>query len=133
RAIDMTGKAGISTQGFFIFGLPGETAASMEDNIRFALRSGLSRAQFVILDVLPGSELWDSLRGKFTPNWSKESFRQPEYLPEGMTKEQLMQAQSKAFRKFYLRPQILFRLLSLMDYRQIFYLLRRLKTYRILG
>lgn len=133
RAIDMTGKAGISTQGFFIFGLPGETAASMEDNIRFALRSGLSRAQFVILDVLPGSELWDSLRGKFTPNWSKESFRQPEYLPEGMTKEQLMQAQSKAFRKFYLRPQILFRLLCLMDYRQIFYLLRRLKTYRILG
>ena len=132
RAIDMTEKAGISAQGFFIFGLPGETVATIEENIEFALRSGLSRAQFIILDVLPGSELWDTLRGKFIPNWEKESYREPEWLPEGITREQLMEAQSRAFRKFYLRPGIFFKLVKLIDHRQIIYLINRIKVFRLI-
>ena len=132
QAIEIADKAGISTQGFFIFGLPGETASTIEENINFALRSGLSRAQFIILDVLPGSELWDTLRGKFIPNWEKESYREPEWLPEGITKEQLLAAQSRAFRKFYLRPKIFFKLLKLVGHRQIIYLIKRLKGYRLL-
>lgn len=133
RAIDITGKAGISTQGFFIFGLPGETAESMEENINYALRSGMSRAQFIILDVLPGSELWDTLQGKFTANWEKESYYEPEWLPDGISKEELIDAQIRAFRRFYFRPKILFQLMKLINYRQVFYLLRRLKVYKILG
>lgn len=130
RAVDLAEKAGISTQGFFIFGLPGETPASIEESIDFALRSGLSRAQFIILDVLPGSELWDTLRGKFIPNWEKKSYREPEYVPEGLTGKQLLAAQSRAFRKFYLRPKILFEFLRLMNWRQMYYLIDRLKGYR---
>jgi len=132
RAIKMADEAGISTQGFFIFGLPGETASTIEENVNFALRSGLSRAQFIILDVLPGSELWDTLQGKFIPNWEKESYREPEWLPEGITREQLLTAQSRAFRKFYLRPKIFFKLLKLIDHQQIYYLIKRLKAYRLL-
>lgn len=132
KAIDMTDKAGISTQGFFIFGLPGETASTIEENINFALKSRLSRAQFIILDVLPGSELWNVLKGKFIPNWGKESYREPEWLPEGITREQLLAAQSRAFRKFYLRPKIFFKLLKLIDLRQIIYLIDRIKVYRLM-
>ena len=132
KAIDMTEKAGISAQGFFILGLPGETIATIEENINFALRSKLSRAQFVILDVLPGSELWDALKGKFVPNWGKESYREPEWLPEGITREQLMEAQSRAFRKFYFRPKIFFKLVKLIDHRQIIYLINRIKVYRLI-
>ncbi|MBN1364225.1 MAG: radical SAM protein [Syntrophaceae bacterium] len=131
RAIDMTEKAGIAAQGFFIFGLPGETTETIEENIKFALCAGLSRAQFIILDVLPGSELWDTLRGKFVPNWEKESYREPEYLPEGITRKQLIGAQTKAFRRFYLRPKIFFRLVKLIDYRQIIFLFNRIKDYRL--
>lgn len=132
KAIEMTEKAGISAQGFFIFGLPGETSASIEESIDFALRSGLSRAQFVILDVVPGSELWDTLCGQFVPDWEKKSYIEPEYLPAGMTREQLLHAQTKAFRRFYLRPKILFSLFKLIDLRQMVYLSRRLKVYRII-
>jgi len=132
RAIETADKTGIACQGFFIFGLPGETAATIKENINFAVRSRLSRAQFLILDVLPGSELWDTLRGKFIPNWSKESYKEPEWIPEGITREQLLSAQSSAFRKFYLRPKIFFKLLKLIDYRQIFYFIKRLKDYRLL-
>ncbi len=132
KAIEMTEKAGISAQGFFIFGLPGESPETIEESIDFALRSGLSRAQFIILDVVPGSELWDTLRGQFVPDWEKKSYIEPEYLPEGITREQLLRAQTKAFRKFYLRPKIFFSLLKLIRFPQMVYLARRLKAYRII-
>jgi len=131
RAIEISDKARIDTQGFFIFGLPGETAATIEKTIGFALRARLSRAQFIILDVLPGSELWETLKGKFTPNWEKESYREPEWLPDSVTRQQLLSAQSRAFRKFYLRPGIVLKLLKLIDYRQVLYLFKRLKVYRL--
>jgi anaerobic magnesium-protoporphyrin IX monomethyl ester cyclase len=132
KAIETADRIWISTQGFFIFGLPGETETTIEENINFALRSKLSRAQFIILDVLPGSELWDTLKGKFIPNWEKESYREPEWLPEGITKEQLLAAQTKAFKKFYLRPKIFLRLLKLVNHRQIYYLIKRLKVYGLI-
>ncbi len=132
RAIEIADKVGIACQGFFIFGLPGETTSTIEESINFAVRSKLSRAQFIILDVLPGSELWETLKGKFVPNWNKESYKEPEWIPDGMTGKQLLSAQSTAFRKFYLRPKIFLRLLKLVDHRQILYLIRRLKDYRLL-
>ena len=132
RAIEIADKAGIACQGFFIFGLPGETASTIKESINFALHSKLSGAQFIILDVLPGSELWKTLQGKFVPNWNKESYKEPEWLPDGITRKQLMAAQSTAFRKFYLRPKFLLRLLKLVDQRQILYFIKRLKDYRLL-
>ncbi|MFH1923352.1 MAG: radical SAM protein [Planctomycetota bacterium] len=132
EAINIASKVGISCQGFFIFGLPGETAETMEETIRFAQKSKLSRAQFLILDVIPGSELWRTLNGHFQPNWTKKSFKEPEWVPDGLTKEQLMRAQSRAFRKFYSNPARFLRLAMSVKPTQIKYLSHRLKDYRIL-
>jgi len=132
-SIEIAHKVGISCQGFFIFGLPGETRETIEKTINFAKRSKLSRAQFLILDVLPGSELWDTLQGKFTPNWKKDSYKEPEWLPESLSKKEIMEAQAKAFRQFYFRPAVFFRLLKSIRLRQIRFLLERLRDYRILG
>ncbi|HUT85478.1 MAG TPA: radical SAM protein [Elusimicrobiales bacterium] len=133
KSINMAAKAGISCQGFFIFGLPGETKDTIEQTIRFAKKSKLARAQFLILDVLPGSELWCSLKGKFTPNWTKESYKEPEWIPQGLTKRQLMQAQSRAFREFYFKsPMRLIKLALSIRPSQIKYLLKRISNYRIL-
>lgn len=130
-SIGIADKAGISCQGFFIFGLPGETKETIEETILFAKKSKLSRAQFLILDVLPGSEMWDRLKGEFKPNWSKKSYKEPEWLPEGLSKEELMKAQEKAFRQFYLRPWIFLRLIMTIRLKQFKFLLDRLKEYRI--
>jgi len=133
RSIDIAARAGISCQGFFIFGLPGETAATIDETIQFAKSSRLARAQFLILDVLPGSELWSTLQGQFAPNWSKNSFKEPEWIPQGLTKEYLLQAQSRAFRDFYLKsPRRMLALARSIRPGQIKYLLRRLLDYRIL-
>lgn len=131
KAIEMADRAGIACQGFFIFGLPGETAETIEETIDFAVSSRLSRAQFLILDVLPGSELWLKLKGTFTPNWYKNSYKEPEWLPDGVTRKMLLKAQSRAFRRFYLRPSILFRLIRLIRPSQIYFVLQRFYEYRI--
>jgi anaerobic magnesium-protoporphyrin IX monomethyl ester cyclase len=134
RAIEMAAGVGIQCQGFFVFGLPGETAETIDQTIRFARQSKLARAQFLILDVLPGSQLWSSLAGRFTPNWAKNSFKEPEWIPEGLTREYLLKSQSRAFRRFYLHsPLRTLRLACHARPSQLKFLLRRLLDYRVLG
>lgn len=133
QSIDIAAQAGISCQGFFIFGLPGETPATIDETIQFAKTSKLARAQFLILDVLPGSQLWTTLQGQFAPNWSKNSYKEPEWLPPGLTREHLLQAQSRAFREFYLKsPRRLLAMARSIRPTQLKYLLRRLLDYRLL-
>jgi radical SAM superfamily enzyme YgiQ (UPF0313 family) len=131
KAIGLTNKVGIESQGFFIFGLPGETKETIQENIDFAKKSKLSRAQFMILDIIPGSELWYTLAGKFKPNWKKDSYKEPEWLPEGLTKKDLMDAQSRAFREFYLRPVTLYRFLRFVKPNQVRFLFQRFREYRL--
>jgi radical SAM superfamily enzyme YgiQ (UPF0313 family) len=131
RSIKAAKEAGLVTQGFFIFGLPGETRQTIETTIQMALGSGLDRAQFSILDVLPGCELWDTLKGSFKPRFQKNSFKEPEWLPGGVSREDLMAAQSRAFRAFYLRPGTLWGILRSVHPSQLPYLLHRLLDYRI--
>lgn len=132
KAIDMAAEKGISCQGFFIFGLPGETRKTIKESIDFAKKSKLSRAQFLILDVLPGSELWDTLKGKFVPRYGKESYREPEWIPDNLSREELLRAQSAAFRQFYFRPKIFLAMLKFVNWKQIGYLIKRFADYRIL-
>jgi radical SAM superfamily enzyme YgiQ (UPF0313 family) len=132
NAITILNKNHIVSQGFFIFGLPGETKESIEETTRFALRSGLERAQFIILDILPGCDLWTELQGQFVSNFSKKSYREPEWIPEGLTRDDLLKAQSRAFRKFYLRPKNLLQNLRYLKLRQIGHIIKRLVDYRII-
>lgn len=132
KSIEIADECGISAQGFFIFGLPGETKETIKETIDFAVKSKLSRAQFLILDVLPGCELWDDLNGQFKPNFAKNSYKEPEWLPIGLSKEDLLQAQSSAFKKFYFRPIIFFKMIKDVSFSQIKFLLKRLLEYGIL-
>lgn len=133
NAISIAEQVGIESQGFFIFGLPGETPATIEETIEFALESRLSRAQFLILDVLPGSELFGTLDGQFTPDWTKQSYKEPEWIPAGVTREMLQKAQSRAFRRFYLRSGILLRMIRHFHISQLLFIVKRLSDYRVMG
>ncbi len=129
-AINLADKVGLISHGFFIFGLPGETPRTIAETIRFASKSRLRRAQFLILDVLPGSRLWRELT--FTPDWEKESFAEPEWIPPGLTRDMLVAAQKRAFRQFYRHPARLFHLAALLRPGQIPVVLRRLSAFRLL-
>jgi radical SAM superfamily enzyme YgiQ (UPF0313 family) len=132
KSIDIAAECGIDTQAFFIFGLPGETKDTIEETINFAIKSKLAKAQFLILDVLPGCDLYQELKGQYTSDFTKESYCSPEYIPEGLTKEDLIQAQERAMRKFYFRPKIMLNMLKNMTLSQIGFILKRLLTFGLI-
>ena len=41
----------------------------------------LDKAQFLLLDVLPGSELWENLKGDFDIDWGRESYHEVSWVP----------------------------------------------------
>lgn len=51
-------EIGLRTRGFFIFGYPGETRATMLKTLRFAFESGMHNARFYIFQPMPGTEAW---------------------------------------------------------------------------
>ncbi|MFA5147343.1 MAG: radical SAM protein [Candidatus Omnitrophota bacterium] len=132
RAIRLCDKAGINVGGTFIFGLPGETKNSIDMTIRFARSEPLIKADFLILDVLPGSELWDRFSGKFEPDWDKGSYREPELIPEGLSREELLRARSEAFRRFYfrIRPRIFIKILRMLRPYHIKFIFKKILEYR---
>jgi len=133
KAISLAKKEGIMTQGFFIFGLPGETKASIRQTIDFAKKSGLHRAQFLLLDVLPGSDLWDKFSGfRCVDIKQAKSYQDVTWLPEGLEKNDLFRAQSTAFREFFFRPKQIFALLKHFKPSQIPFILKRVSDFRIL-
>jgi anaerobic magnesium-protoporphyrin IX monomethyl ester cyclase len=110
RAVQMTHDAGIMPCGFFMIGNPTETKESLEDTIDMAVRLPLEGVHFTFMTPLPGTELYNRAKefGQFDNNWSKLTCWLPVFVPTGLTAKDLEYYSKKAFRRFYLRPRIIF-------------------------
>jgi len=131
RTVRMAKAEGIMTQGFFIFGLPGETRETIEETINFAMRIPLDRAQFLLLDVLPGTALWDELAAEAETDWTSRSFQDVKWTPSGLSREELQRAPGRAFRKFFFRPRQIIGLLRYLRFSQLPFVMQRLRDFRI--
>ncbi|MFA5157414.1 MAG: radical SAM protein [Candidatus Omnitrophota bacterium] len=132
KAVAMARRAGIVTQGFFIFGLPGETAATVKQTIAFAKKLPLDKAQFLLLDVMPGSELWDRLAKQRAAGWALRSYQETTWVPEGISRQELNAAPAYAFRSFFFRPRQMMFLLKYFKPGQLPFILRRLQDFGVL-
>lgn len=114
EAVKITNQIGIQTRGNFIFGLPGDTKETIEKTINFACSLELDYFQQGFLTPYPGSALYASAEkyGQFDKDWSKMNNTTINFVPTGMTKEELIMLSKKAFRRFYLRPKVIFSHLS---------------------
>ncbi len=130
-AAKLAKKVGLITQGFFILGLPGETEETIQNSINFAKKIKLDRAHFMLLDLLPGSELWDEHKHEFTVDFSKRSYQDVTWVPKTISREKLKEWQPKAFRKFFYRPRPILSVIRYMKLSQIKHIIGRLKDYRI--
>lgn len=126
NAINIIHKHKIICGGLFIFGLPGETKQTVNETIKFALKSNLTLATFNILDILPGSQLWNDLNYKFDKSNIQNSYSEPRYLYGDLTKKYIINSQKKAFCLFYFRPKIFFRLLKFIKKEPVIYFFVRL-------
>ncbi len=94
--------------GFFMIGLPAETPDSIRQTISFAQELDPDIAKFHILKPYPGSEVYDFLLSKdaiLTRDYRRFGIHTPPIhrLP-GLTPEELLAWQHRAYRSFYLRP-----------------------------
>jgi radical SAM superfamily enzyme YgiQ (UPF0313 family) len=113
--VALLAKTNIKTTGFFLFGIPDETKADMQNTVRLALELDIDRAQFNNFMPLPGSELWDYLvqTNKLGDvNWDKFFVHDVAYVPEDISKEEIKNIQRAAYIKFYFRPKIMYSLLK---------------------
>jgi len=132
RAVRLANSEGIITQGFFIFGLPGETEDTIQETIDFARTTPLDRAQFLLLDVLPGSQLWNELDGPGIADWHRRSYQEVSWVPPTVRKDILEKAPSRAFKSFFFRPKQLFNTVRYMKWSQLSFIIRRLTDFRII-
>jgi len=114
RAFREAKAAGLQTMGFFIFGLPSESEATMDDTIRLSLELDPDLANFMIAAPYPGTELWEIAQrdGRlFSMDWrdyaihdEKARYELPTLPPELVERKW-----HEAYRRFYLRPSRLWR------------------------
>ena len=109
-------RSGIKVVGSFILGIPSETKEEMEQTVDFALSLPLDGATFFIFTPYPNTELRNLAfqYGKVSTNWQDYSGHPSTlpYIPKNLTQEELLDIQSKAYKRFLLRPSFIWRYIS---------------------
>jgi radical SAM superfamily enzyme YgiQ (UPF0313 family) len=103
-------EAGIRSFAFFIFGYPGETPATMEQTIDYAIALDPDFANFYPAVPYPGTPLYEKcLRDALLPAGAGEDWPKMEYSyyllrGNGLDDRVVMDAINRAKRRFFLRP-----------------------------
>ncbi len=140
EAVELAHRLGIRIAGHFMFGLPGETEETMAETLTLALALPIDIAQFYAAAPFPGTALYDEALAK---GWLREGFEGKDNpashrgtaapgavssgaapaasqssavmeLP-GLPCEQVDAYRRYAYRRFYLRPQAMARVLSMAE------------------
>jgi len=124
-------QEGMTVCGFFIIGLPEDTEKTIEDTINFALSTKFDRVQFNRFIPLPGTEPFDSWYNEQSDfDWDMTCW-QSTYKTVNLSNDEISKLQQKAFRKFYLRPKIIFKIIREIKLIQYYWILKRMKDYKM--
>lgn len=104
----LTRKMGLETWAFFMFGLPGENASTIEKTIDFAKKMDPDIAKFHILKPYPGTEVYNYLKAKkfiLTEDYDQFGIHTPPiHRLETLSSLDMLEWQKRAYASFYLRP-----------------------------
>ncbi len=108
HAVRAAHAAGISTLGYFMLGLPGESLETLEATIDFATSLDLDWAKFALTMPLPGTPLWSlwkrHLTRPFDPNFSAHRPAREWFAHPDLPWDTLEAARRRAYLTFYGRP-----------------------------
>jgi anaerobic magnesium-protoporphyrin IX monomethyl ester cyclase len=109
RALRWAKKAGIMNWGYFIIGLPGESEDTITETIAFAKKLPLDIALFHVAAPYPGTPFFFQVveNGWFRPGtrWEQVDMDKETVLDyPGLSTEQLLFWQKRAFRQWAMRP-----------------------------
>ena len=116
-AVKMAKEAGIKVAGHFVLGLPGEDEKTLKETVDLALTLDMDMAQFYCAVPFPGSSLYQTatdkgwIEGRDFDEFQQDNavMNQPG-LPASVVNEQ----RKAAFRRFYLKPANVLRILDLI-------------------
>jgi radical SAM superfamily enzyme YgiQ (UPF0313 family) len=114
-AVAASHAAGLQVTGHCVLGFPGETRADILQTIRFARELDLDFAQFYCAVPFPGSELYDEARAAgwiTTDHWSRFEQNFSVLTTPQLTAQEVMELRRAAYRRFYLRPNLIARTLK---------------------
>jgi len=131
RAINASVKAGIYSTGYFMLGFPTETYEEASDTVDFAARSSLHRALFFNPIPFTGTELEkmaaDVLKNKKDSlDPLKMNYHISTLNISAMPDHELQKISRLAYRRFYMNPKRIFRLIKLIIQHPEIFNLKRL-------
>jgi hopanoid biosynthesis associated radical SAM protein HpnJ len=114
-------RAGVVIHGTFILGLPVETAETIEQTIRFAQELDVFSLQVSLAAPYPGTELYEQARlnGWFAKQDKADILHEDGFqdsaleYPE-LTKEEIHESVERFYRRYYLRPKPILRIVKTM-------------------
>jgi anaerobic magnesium-protoporphyrin IX monomethyl ester cyclase len=125
RAFRIAREEGIETRGYFMIGYYDATPEDVEETINFAAGLGLDWASFSVATALPGTDLYTVsqergyVNGDFWREYTVNGGGQlPQLETETFTAEQLRAYRTKAYLKFYMRPDLIRRKFSKAEGRE---------------
>jgi len=126
NAFKLCRKTGIKTQAFFLFGVPGETQATIRETIEFAKKLKPDSAQFAVVIPHPGTELYAVCKKNGWlkhKNWEDFSSCNSLIETDKLSREDIERARIRAYREFYFRPsyilRTIFKIQSFKDLRAV--------------
>ncbi len=122
QVIAWTNQAGINIRGAFMIGNPGESQESIRRTIDFSIKSGIALAIYNITTPFPGTELYAWAEGNGAlkhKNWDLYDLAHPIIAINDLSEDIIISFYRRAYRKFYLRPTILFSITKLLSFNTI--------------
>jgi radical SAM superfamily enzyme YgiQ (UPF0313 family) len=104
--------AGIRSFAFFIMGYPGDTPASLDRTVEYAIGLDPDFANFYPAVPYPGTELYSKAKRDgllVADDWTRMEYSYYLLAGNGLDERNVMAAINRAKRRFYLRPQYLIR------------------------
>jgi radical SAM superfamily enzyme YgiQ (UPF0313 family) len=117
--VKATKELGILVHGAFIIGLPGETAETIEETIHYALELDLYSIQVSLVAPYPGTEIyaqgvregWIVREGD---GLTKDGIQNAAISYRGLSREEIFETVERFYRRFYLRPKPILRIVKEM-------------------
>jgi radical SAM superfamily enzyme YgiQ (UPF0313 family) len=113
RAVGRCHDIGINFCANFIFGLPGDTWESMQENLNFAIELNCAFPSFFCGMAPPGSKLYETALAAGTPlpeTWTGYAQQGYEFLPlptESLTAKEVLWFRDYAFTTYFANPRFL--------------------------
>lgn len=120
KAFKLCRKIGIETTAFLLLGLPSETKEELYQTVNFGQKIDADYVEVHVSTPFPGSDLFaianneDVVSSDVWDRYSEGNFGStlPLYIPNSLTREDVLEAQKQAYEKFYFRAPYILRRLS---------------------